>query len=50
MYMIAITDIFLTLRELRLFLKILPVSNTGISATDILAAVHFLYRKLSLLF
>ena len=36
----------LTLRGLSLFLKILPISNTGVSAAYILATVHFLYPKL----
>ena len=36
----------LTLRGLSLFFKILPISNTGISAAYILATVHFLYPKL----
>ena len=39
---------FLTLRGLSLFFKILPISNTGISAAYmyILATVHFLYPRL----
>ena len=37
---------FLTLRRLSLFFKILPISNTGVSAAYILATVHFLYAKL----
>ena len=36
----------LTLRVQRLFFKILPISNTGVSAAYILATVHFLYPKL----
>ena len=36
----------LTLRGLSLFLKILPISNAGVSAAYILATVHFLYPKL----
>ena len=36
----------LTLRGLSLFFKILPISNTGVSAAYILATVHFLYPKL----
>ena len=36
----------LTLRALSLFFKLLPISNTGISAADILATVSFLYPKL----
>ena len=36
----------LTLRGLSLFFKILPISNTGVSAAYILAIVHFLYPKL----
>ena len=36
----------LSLRGLSLFFKILPISNTGISAAYILATVHFLYPKL----
>ena len=36
----------LTLRELSLFLKIFPISNTGVSATYILATIQFLYPKL----
>ena len=35
----------LTLRGLSLFFKILPISNTGVSAAYILATVHFLYPK-----
>ena len=34
-----------TLRGLSLFFKILPLSNTGVSAAYILATVHFLYPK-----
>ena len=37
--------ILLTLRGLSLFFKILPISNTGVSAAYILATVHFLYPK-----
>ena len=36
----------LTLRGLSLFFKILPISNTIVSAAYILATVHFLYPKL----
>ena len=36
----------LTLRGLSLFLKMFPISNTGVSAAYILATVHFLYPKL----
>ena len=36
----------LTLRGLSLFFKILPISNTGVSAAYILATVHFLYPTL----
>ena len=36
----------LTLRGLSLFFKILPISNTTVSAAYILATVHFLYPKL----
>ena len=36
----------LTLRGLSLFLKMFPISNTGVSAAYILAIVHFLYPKL----
>ena len=36
----------LTLRELSLFLKMIPISNTGVLAAYILAIVHFLYPKL----
>ena len=36
----------LTLRGLSLFFKILPISNTGVSAAYILATIHFLYPKL----
>ena len=35
----------LTIRGLSLFFKILPISNTGVSAAYILATVHFLYPK-----
>ena len=34
---------YLTLRGLSLFFKILPVSNTGDSIAYILVTVHFLY-------
>ena len=34
-----IIKLVLTLRALSLFLKILPISNTGVSAADILAIV-----------
>ena len=37
---------WLTLRGLSLFLKMFPISNTGVSAAYILATVHFLYPKL----
>ena len=40
----------LTLRPLSVFFKILPISNTGISAANILATVgtvRFLYPKLA---
>ena len=37
---------FLTFRGLRLFYKILPISNNGVSAAYILATVRFLYPKL----
>ena len=40
----------LTLRGLSLFFKILPISNTGVSAAYILATVHFLYPKLGSFF
>ena len=33
-------------RGLGLFFKILPISNTGVSAAYIFATVHFLYPKL----
>ena len=36
---------FLTLRALSLFFKILPISNTGFSAVYIFVTVHFLYPK-----
>ena len=36
----------LTQRGLSLFFKIVPISNTGVSAAYILAIVHFLYPKL----
>ena len=39
-------EVALTLRGLSLFFKILPISNTGVSAAYILATVHFLYPKL----
>ena len=39
----------LTIRELNLFFKILPIFNTGDSAADILVSVHFLYPKLGFL-
>ena len=45
-YSETINSFFLTLRALSLFFKILPISNTGISAAYILATVHFLYPKL----
>ena len=38
--------LLLTLGGLSLFFKILPISNTGVSAAYILATVHFLYPKL----
>ena len=38
--------ITLTLRGPSLFFKILPISNTGVSAAYILAIIHFLYPKL----
>ena len=38
----------LTLKGLSLFFKILPISNTVVSAAYILATVHFLYPKLNL--
>ena len=36
----------LTHRGLSLFFKIVPISNTGVSAAYILATIHFLYLKL----
>ena len=36
----------LTLRGLSLFLKMFPISKTGVSAAYILATVHFLHPKL----
>ena len=39
--------LILTLRGLSLFSKILPISNTGDSATYILATIQFLYRSFS---
>ena len=35
----------ITLRRLRLFFKILPISKTGVSIAYILATVYFLYPK-----
>ena len=42
----AIKSLFLIVRGLSLFLKMFPISNTGVSAAYILATVHFLYPKL----
>ena len=46
---VIIMDV-LTFKELSLFLKIVPISNAGISAAYILATVHFLYPKLGSFF
>ena len=45
-YFFVSSLLLLTLRGLSLFYKILPISNTGVSAAYILATVHFNYPKL----
>ena len=44
--MLTLLKYLLTLRGLRLFFKLLPISNTGVSAAYILATIHFLYHTL----